>query len=143
MYPLLLPAHDRQCRACGVDHTEEARVDHVAKLLRCHLLKWSKVSITGVVYQHVQPAIGVHSRLHRSLCIVFLANIEPYGLDALTVLLHQWGELPEPSRPRNYAISCGKRCLRDVAPQPVTASRNQPDLSHVPDLLCNSRFSNE
>src|SRR4029077_3168662 len=53
-----------------------------------------------------------------------------HGLHPLAVLCHQGCQFFRPTRPGHHAVPCGQRRLGDVPAQSVSASRNQPDLSH-------------
>src|SRR6266481_5731635 len=51
----LLLAHHWHGGARGVHHAIEARVHDGLEVLRTHLLEWSKLAVTSIVDQHVQP----------------------------------------------------------------------------------------
>ena len=106
MCPLFSLAHHRQRGARRIHDTEQTRLHHIAKLLGCHLLKWSKVSIACIVHQYIQPAILVQSDLHGGLRRLFLTNIQLYRRDALPVLLYERVQLLHAPGPRDDTVFC-------------------------------------
>src|SRR6267142_814404 len=126
----LLLAHHWHGGAYCIHHAVEACIHDGLEILRTHLLEGRKLPITGIVDQHVQPPEGVHRQLHGCLCGGLIAHFQPDGLHPLAILRRQRCPFLRPARPGYHAVTCGQRRLGDVPPQPVAASRNQPDLRH-------------
>src|SRR5216683_206307 len=124
-------AHHWHGRSCCVHHAVEACVHHSLEVLRTHLLERRKLPITGIVDQHIQPSESVHRQLHGCLCGGLITHFQRNGLHPLAVLHHQRCQFLRPARSGYHAVTCGQRCLGDVPPQPVSASRNQPDLHRL------------
>src|SRR6266850_3866266 len=125
----LLTHHRHRC-ACCVHHTVKACVHDRLEVLRTHLLERRKLSIPGIVDQNVQTPEAFHRQLHGCLCGGLITHFQPDGLHPLAVLRYQGCQLFRPTRSGYHAVPCGQRRLRDVPPQPISASRNQPDLRH-------------
>src|SRR6266852_4115421 len=125
-----LLTHHRHRGACCVHYAVKACVHDRLEVLRTHLLERRKLPITGIVDQNVEPPEGVHRQLHGGLCCCLIAHFQPDGLPPLALLRHQGCQLFRPKRSGYHAVPCGQRRLGDVPPQPVSASRNQPDLRH-------------
>src|SRR6267143_3093793 len=125
-----LLTHHRHGGACCVHHAVKACVHDRLEVLRTHLLEGRKLPIACVIHQNVQPPECVHRQLHGGLCGGLIAHFQPDGLHPLAVLCHQGCQLFRPTRSSYHAVPCGQRRLGDVPPQPVSTSRNQPDLRH-------------
>src|SRR5258707_8503526 len=125
-----LLTHHRHRGACCVHYAVKACVHDRLEVLRTHLLEGRKLPIACVIHQNVQPPKGVHRQLHGGLCGDLIAHFQPDGLHPLAVLCPQGRQLFRPTRSSYHAVPCGQRRLGDVPPQPVSASRNQPDLRH-------------
>src|SRR6266481_2677198 len=125
-----LLTHHRHRGACCVHHAVEACVHDRLEVLPTDLLEGRKLSITGIVDQHVEPPECIHCQLHGSFCCGFVAHFQFHGFHLLAVLRDQRCQLFRPTRSGYHAVPCGQRRLGDVPPQPVSASRYQPDLRH-------------
>src|SRR5713101_8663700 len=71
-----LLTHHRHRGACCVHHAVEACVHDRLEVLRTHLLERRKLSITGIVDQHVEPPECIHCQLHGSFCCGFIAHFQ-------------------------------------------------------------------
>ena len=125
-----LLTHHRHSGARGVHHAVKACVHDRLEVLRTHLLERRKLPIACVIHQNVQPPECIHCQPHGRFCSGFVAHFQFHGFHPLAVLRHQGCQLFRPTRSGYHAVPCGERRLGDVPPQPVSASRNQPDLRH-------------
>src|ERR1700682_3602885 len=114
-----LLTHHRDRGACCVHHAIKACVHDRLEVLRTHLLEGRKLSITGIVDQHVQPPEGVHRQLHGGLCCSLIAHFQRHRLHPSDVLLDKGYQLFRPTRSGYHAVPGGQRRLGDVPPQPV------------------------
>src|SRR5258705_1676933 len=126
----LLLTHHGHSGARGVHHAVKACVHDRLEVVRTHLLERCKLSIACVIHQNVQPPECIHCQLHGSFCGGFVPHFHVQGLPPLAISRHQRSQFFRPARPSDHAVTCGQPPLRDVPPQPVSASRNQPDLRH-------------
>jgi hypothetical protein len=138
--PTLLLSHHRNRSATRIHHTVQARIDDSLKILRTHLLKRRQLPITGVVHQNIQPPISVDGDLDGRLCLRLIANFQPHRTHTVAILFHQRLQLLWTPRASDYAVPRLQGRLYNVAPQPVPASCNKPDLSHMPDPPAQDRF---
>jgi hypothetical protein len=112
-----------------------------AKVLNCCVLDRGKVSIAGVVDQHVEAAERVSGQLDCRDGGLLVGHIERNGAHVVAVTLDQIGELLRIARRGDQLVASREDGLSDRPTQAPRAPRDQPYLRHGILLITKLLFS--